>query len=101
MLSLLYHLVQIFQPVLVPLCFLVAWVFIALLGWTLLSAVRDAIARAKTMHEVPCTNCQFFTNSHHLKCTVRPAIANTEQAINCTDYFAKERPFATVTEDFS
>ncbi|WP_235620712.1 hypothetical protein [Halothece sp. PCC 7418] len=52
----------------------------------MLSATYSAIQRGETMHKIPCTNCQFFTNDHRLKCTIQPLIANTEQAINCQDY---------------
>ena len=86
MFQLLYQLIKIIQPILVPLCFVLAWTLPFLLGWTLGSAVRDTTARAKKMHEIPCTNCQFFTNDHRLKCTAQPYIANTEKAINCSDY---------------
>ena len=83
---LLYYLVQAIQPILVPLCFFFAWIFIVLVGWTLCSAMRDTAARAKRMHKIPCTNCQFFTNDYRLKCTIQPLIANTEKAIDCFDY---------------
>ncbi|MGK7876069.1 MAG: hypothetical protein AB4426_23055 [Xenococcaceae cyanobacterium] len=99
MFQLIYYLVEAIQPVLVPLCFFFAWTFVALLGWSLLSAIRDAAARAKRMHEIPCTNCQFFNNDYRLKCTVQPFIANTEKAIDCSDYRLKKNPFAA-TEKF-
>jgi hypothetical protein len=83
---LLYDLVHVIEPILVPLCFLLAWTLIFVLGWTLGCAIRDTANRAKLMHEIPCTNCQFFTNDHRLKCTVNPVIANTEKAIDCSDY---------------
>ncbi|MCU0536753.1 MAG: hypothetical protein MUD14_22930 [Hydrococcus sp. Prado102] len=86
MIQLLRSLIQAIQPFLVPVCFVVAWSFIILLAWTLWSAVRDTTARAKQMHEIPCPNCQFFTNDYRLKCTVNPTTANTEQAIDCSDY---------------
>jgi hypothetical protein len=57
--------------------------------WTLYSALRDSYAVAKRMHEIPCANCQYFTNDYRLKCPVQPTIANTEQAILCSDYRAK------------
>ncbi|MEP0748961.1 hypothetical protein [Coleofasciculus sp. FACHB-125] len=38
------------------------------------------------MHSVPCTNCRYFTGDYRLKCTVQPSIAQTEEAINCSDY---------------
>lgn len=83
---LLYPLVQAIQPLLVPLCFIFAWGTVILCGWTLWSALRDATARARQMHEIPCPSCRFFTNDHRLKCTVQPRIANTESAIDCPDY---------------
>jgi hypothetical protein len=82
----LRSLIQAVQPFLVAICFAIAWSFTILLGWTLWSTVRDTTARAKQMHEIPCPNCQFFTNDHRLKCTVNPITANTEQAIDCSDY---------------
>ncbi|GFE68799.1 hypothetical protein CFPU101_14090 [Chroococcus sp. FPU101] len=59
---------------------------LGMVGWTLGSVVKDTIEVAKTMHEIPCANCQYFTNDHRLKCTLHPKIANTEQAIDCSDY---------------
>jgi hypothetical protein len=87
--QLLYILIQALQPFLVPICFVVAWSFILLVGWTMWSAIRDTTARAKQMHEIPCANCQFFTNDYRLKCTVQPTLANTEEAVHCFDYQAK------------
>lgn len=63
-----------------------AWGFLTMLGWSLWSAIRDTTNRAQEMHQIPCSNCQFFTNDHRLKCPVNPLTANTEQAINCPDY---------------
>ena len=59
---------------------------IGLCGWSLFSMIRDAIAQARTMHQIPCTKCRFFTGDYRLKCTVNPSVANTEQAIDCSDY---------------
>ncbi|PSF37678.1 hypothetical protein C7H19_08980 [Aphanothece hegewaldii CCALA 016] len=59
---------------------------LGLVGWTLGSVVKDTIEVAKTMHEIPCANCQYFTDDHRLKCTLHPKTANTEQAIDCSDY---------------
>jgi hypothetical protein len=89
MLLLFHEFLQFIQPILVPTCFVLAWVFTIALGSTLWGSIRDAINRAKTMHEIPCASCRFFTNDHRLKCTVRPNIANTEQAISCSDFSAK------------
>jgi len=67
-------------------CFAIAWLFILTLASTVYSAVKDTTARAKKMHQIPCSNCQFFTNNYRLKCTVQPMVANTEEAISCKDY---------------
>jgi hypothetical protein len=88
MFQLLYPLVQAIQPFFVPICFLCAWLLVVLLFWSLLSTIRDSVTRAKRMHQIPCTGCQFFTNDYRLKCTVNPHIANSEAAIDCSDYRA-------------
>jgi hypothetical protein len=85
-LTLLHQFIQAIQPLLVPVCFILAWGLILLLGFSLSSAIRDTVARAKQMHDIPCTHCQYFTNDHRLKCTVQPTLANTEKAIECSDY---------------
>jgi 6-phosphogluconolactonase/glucosamine-6-phosphate isomerase/deaminase len=69
-----------------PLSFLVACSVLGLCGWTLVSALFDALSRAKQMHQVPCTKCRFFSGDFRLKCTIHPHTANTEQAIDCPDY---------------
>lgn len=81
-----YALLQVVQPVLVPLCFLFAWSLTLLTFWSLWSAARDGISKVKTLHQIPCAGCQFFTGDYHLKCPVRPMIALSEEAINCSDY---------------
>lgn len=81
------------QPLLVPICFIVAWTVTILVVLSLWSAARDSVTTAKQMHQIPCTGCQFFTDNYRLKCTVRPSIANTEEAINCSDYQPKTNPY--------
>lgn len=83
---LLAPIVQLFQTVLVPICFVLAWSLVIILGWSLWAATRDAVNKAKQMHEIPCANCQFFTNTHYLKCPVHPTTALSEEAIGCPDY---------------
>ncbi|MGI0484699.1 hypothetical protein ACN4EK_04620 [Pantanalinema rosaneae CENA516] len=88
MFQLLHFLIQIVQAVIVPLCFLSAWVIVLITVWSLWSAVRDTALRTQQMHQIPCANCQFFTSDYHLKCTVHPSTALTEAAIGCPDYEA-------------
>jgi hypothetical protein len=80
------------QTLLVPFCFLTAWTVIILCGWSLWAAARDTVTTAKQMHQIPCANCQFFTDNYRLKCTVHPSTANTEEAIDCSDYQPKTNP---------
>lgn len=70
-------------------CFCLTWGFIFLLVW---SACRIAIKgknQLKTLHQIPCSRCAFFTNDYRLKCTVNPYDAGTESAINCRDFEPK------------
>lgn len=92
MLQILFFLNQAIQPFLVPICFLSAWGLIILFVWSLWTAARDSVEVATQMHQIPCTNCQYFTADYRLKCTVNPTIANTEEAISCLDYQPKTNP---------
>jgi hypothetical protein len=77
---------QLIQPILVPVCFVLAWGLVGLLGWSLWATARDSVKTAQRMHQIPCANCQFFTNTHVLKCPVHPSSAGTEEAVNCMDF---------------
>ncbi|BAY12204.1 hypothetical protein [Calothrix sp. NIES-2098] len=92
MLELISSLIHGIQFFLVPICFVTAWSVIILCAWSLWSAARDSVSKAKHMHQIPCTGCQFFTADYRLKCTVHPSLANTEEAINCSDYQPKTNP---------
>ncbi|MBG1270768.1 hypothetical protein [Nostoc sp. WHI] len=93
MFKLISFLIHGFQPLLIPICFVVAWTVIILVVLSLWAAARDSVTTAKLMHQIPCTGCQYFTDNYRLKCTVRPSIANTEEAINCSDYQPKTNPY--------
>ena len=94
MFYLLHQIFEVIHPYIAPICFVFAWIFLFLVAWSLLSAIRDVIARANQMHQIPCPKCSFFTDDHRLKCTVKPSVANTEEAIGCTDYCPKRSPFS-------
>lgn len=84
----LYELARFLHHISVPLCFSVAWLLVGMVTWSFWSAIRDITAQAQQMHNVPCANCQFFTNTHFLKCPVHPSNALSLEAINCPDYQA-------------
>ncbi|MBL1210902.1 hypothetical protein [Geminocystis sp. GBBB08] len=73
-----------------PIFFLIAWVFLGLLLSTLITSLKDIKKRGEIMHKIPCSQCQYFTNNYRLKCTLQPLIANTELAIDCSDFRSKE-----------
>jgi hypothetical protein len=87
--SLLYWFIQIIQPVLTPICLIVAWSILFLGAWSVFAALRDGVENVKQLHRIPCADCQFFTNSYYLKCPVHPSMALSEEAINCRDYQAE------------
>jgi len=91
-LELVNFLIRVIQPFLVPICFVAAWTIIILFASSLWIAARNSFSTAKQMHQIPCANCQFFTNNYRLKCTVHPSTASTEEAIDCSDYQPKTNP---------
>ena len=64
----------------------IAWGSIALGLWHVIAAGRATLRRSVAMHEIPCANCQFFTNDHRLKCPVHPHAALTPDAVGCRDF---------------
>jgi hypothetical protein len=69
-----------------------------LAGWVIFFLVLRKIRRildnkmvftVKTVHQVPCKNCRFYSNNHYLKCAVQPSIVMTDEAKNCSEYSPK------------
>ncbi|TWH43186.1 hypothetical protein [Dulcicalothrix desertica] len=48
--------------------------------------LNQGASHVKKLHQIPCTNCDFFTNDYRLKCTINPLTACTEEAIGCRDF---------------
>jgi hypothetical protein len=88
--SLLAALIRAIQPFLTPICFVVAWSIVLIVVWGLFSATREGVKQVKHLHQIPCANCQFFTNSYYLKCPVHPSRALSEEAIGCRDFEGSE-----------
>lgn len=55
-----------------------------------LNTTKQGINHLKRLHQVPCSNCAYFTGDYRLKCTVNPTIAMSETAIGCRDFLSKE-----------
>jgi hypothetical protein len=77
------------HPLLVPCCFVLAWGLVLMLATQLWSLGRDGLKVSQRLHQIPCTQCRFFTGDYHLKCTVNPSTALTETAIGCRDFNAR------------
>lgn len=86
MFQIAFNSASLVKPLLLQLRVVGAFSILSLCSWSLISCILDVIAQAKKMHQIPCTNCRFFTGDYRLKCTINPSIANTEQAIDCGDY---------------
>ncbi len=95
MFQLLYPLAQLIRPYLAQICFCFIWGLIFLIAFSIWSSLKEGIQTTKRLHQIPCTDCRFFTNDYRLKCTVNPSIANTEAAINCSDYCSKGNRYTT------
>jgi hypothetical protein len=78
--------VHLIQPILVPLCFVAAWVIVGLGLWSVWTATRDGVQRAQQMHRIPCSECRYFSGNYLLKCPVHPQKALSEAAIGCPDF---------------
>ncbi len=89
--QLLYFFIHAIEPILVPLCLILAWGLVILFIWSIVAATIETVRRAQQMHQIPCAHCTFFTRDYHLKCPVQPTIALSEQAINCPDYCANRK----------
>lgn len=83
---LLLHLMNWLQPYLAPICFILAWSVVVLGLWQIITATRDSVQRAQTMHRIPCAECTFFTNQAVLTCPLHPTQAMSEEAIGCLDF---------------
>lgn len=70
-------------------CCCCAWSLILFCIWRACPVTLRGKNYLKTLHQIPCSRCTFFTNDYRLKCTVNPYDAGTESAINCRDFEPK------------
>ncbi len=72
-------------------CFCIS-ALLALFLCSVFLAAKDGFERLRRLHQVPCSQCAFFTGDYNLKCTVRPCAALTEDAIDCLDFEPRRHP---------
>ncbi|MGM3305375.1 hypothetical protein ACSQ6I_05190 [Anabaena sp. WFMT] len=70
-------------------CALCAWIMTILLLCSVWLTVKKGIKYLYKLHQIPCYNCEYFTNDYRLKCTVHPQKACCEHAIGCVDFEPK------------
>lgn len=61
-------------------------IFLSMLSKLRNQKQSDVVIDLQQLNKIPCSNCRFFSSNPYLKCAVNPAIALTEEAINCADY---------------
>jgi hypothetical protein len=67
-------------------CLLIAWSLSIGTFVTILASCTKGWRYVGKLHSVPCSKCQYFTDSRYLKCTVHPELACSEDAISCRDF---------------
>jgi hypothetical protein len=67
-------------------CRFLAWGFTLIAGITLYRMGKRGWKNVQKLHQIPCSRCQYFTGSYHVKCLVHPKLASTELAIDCDDF---------------
>lgn len=70
---------------------ILAWGLTVFCTFTLWKSLTKGAKIVQRLHQIPCANCQYFTENYVLKCTVHPSEALTESAVNCQDYVASKR----------
>ena len=53
-------------------CFSIALMFRFL--WRISVALPEGVHQIKRLHQIPCSDCEFFTYDYRLKCTARPVL---------------------------
>jgi len=74
-----------------PIGLLFSWIIFFLVLRKVQSVLDNKMVfSVKSLHQVPCKNCRFYSNNHYLKCAVQPSIVMTDEAKNCTEFSSKK-----------
>ncbi len=74
------------QPFLPVICLVLAWAITAMVILNIAAAVKQGAQNIRQMHRIPCAKCRYATRDYHLKCSVHPREAFSEEAISCLDF---------------
>ncbi|MBF2065856.1 MAG: hypothetical protein IGS39_15760 [Calothrix sp. C42_A2020_038] len=70
-------------------CAFCAWAIVIFSVSSFWITLKQGTKHVKRLHQIPCHNCDFFTNDYRLKCTINPKKACSEEAIGCRDFELK------------
>ncbi|MBE9208638.1 hypothetical protein IQ244_19265 [Nostoc sp. LEGE 06077] len=74
-----------------PIGLLFSWIFFFLVLRKIQRFLDNKMVfSVKSLHQVPCKNCRFYSNNHYLKCAVQPSIVLTDEAKNCSEFSSKQ-----------
>jgi hypothetical protein len=63
--------------------------------WTAMQEdIEYPVDKQSYFTQVPCRNCQFFSNNFYLNCAVNATLVLTKEAINCSDYKRRNSRFS-------
>jgi hypothetical protein len=69
-------------------CLFVAWSLSVSIFATFVIYCVKGYQQIRRLHSIPCSKCQYFTDSYYLKCTIHPGLACSEGAIDCRDFLS-------------
>jgi hypothetical protein len=72
-------------------CLLIAWGLSISTSTTIVIYCVRGFQHIRRLHRIPCSKCQYFTDSCFLKCTVHPNLACSEAAIDCRDFVLQSK----------
>jgi hypothetical protein len=71
------------------LCLVIAWSLSISIFTSIVIYCINGFQHIRRLHRIPCSKCQYFTESYYLKCTVHPELACSEGSIDCRDYLVQ------------
>jgi hypothetical protein len=76
---------------LIPLCFVAIWAAVVCVISDTWKLSRKDMTTNKQIAQLPCKKCRFYNNNPYVKCAVNPHAAMTKEAMECQDYWPRER----------
>ena len=61
-------------------------VVIGSISYRLTLIFQVGVKNLQKLHQIPCSNCAYFTGDYRLKCPLHPMTALSEDAIACRDF---------------